>query len=113
MCRVVRDGPGAQQEYNAGFSIDIDKEVDWFLEQAMDASAQVADRISLTKNTGIYNPDSNPYNWNPYFEMFSAVDMEPIDEVLFWRAYSSVQGVTHSVSSYLCKGGGDLGYTRS
>ena len=65
--------PGAQQEYNAGFSIDIDKEVDWFLEQAMDASAQVADRISLTKNTGIYNPDSNPYNWNPYFEMFSAV----------------------------------------
>ena len=105
--------PGAQQEYNAGFSIDIDKEVDWFLEQAMDASAQVADRISLTKNTGIYNPDSNPYNWNPYFEMFSAVDMEPIDEVLFWRAYSSVQGVTHSVSSYLCKGGGDLGYTRS
>lgn len=49
--------PGAQQEYNAGFSIDIDKEVDWFLEQAM--------------------------------------------------------GVTHSVSSYLCKGGGDLGYTRS
>lgn len=41
--------PGAQQEYNAGFSIDIDKEVDWFLEQAMDASAQVADRISLTK----------------------------------------------------------------
>lgn len=79
----------------------------------MDASAQVADRISLTKNTGIYNPDSNPYNWNPYFEMFSAVDMEPIDEVLFWRAYSSVQGVTHSVSSYLCKGGGDLGYTRS
>lgn len=69
--------------------------------------------MSLTKNTGIYNPDSNPYNWNPYFEMFSAVDMEPIDEVLFWRAYSSVQGVTHSVSSYLCKGGGDLGYTRS
>lgn len=47
---VVRDGR-AQQEYNAGFSIDIDKEVDWFLEQAMDASAQVADRISLTKNT--------------------------------------------------------------
>ena len=23
------------------------------------------------------------------------------------------EGVTHSVSSYLCKGGGDLGYTRS
>lgn len=105
--------PGAQEEYNADFSIDIDKEVDWFLGQAMDASSQVADRIALTKNTGVYNPDSNPYNWNPYFEMFSAVDMEPIDEVLFWRAYNTAQGVTHSAGTYLSRGGGDIGYTRS
>ena len=103
--------PGAQQEYNAGFSIDIDKEVDWFLEQAMDASAQVADRISLTKNTGIYNPDSNPYNWNPYFEMFSQPSLKDVPEVLLWKEYNFDLGIKHN-AIYRSRIGARSGYTR-
>lgn len=106
--------PGADRDYNAGFTIDINKEIDFFLQEAMTASKIVADRVVLTENSGEYNPlNGKPYNWNPYFEMFSAVDMEPFDEVLFWRAYSNEHGVSHAISTYLAKGGGNMGYTRS
>ena len=105
--------PGAKMDYNKDFTIDINGEVDFFLGEAMKSAAQIADAIPLTPNTGVYNPTTNPYGWNPYFEMFSAVDMEPIEEVLFWRAYDLANGVSHALSSYLAKGGGDVGYTRS
>lgn len=106
--------PGAGMDYNAGFVIDIDEEVSFFLTEAMKAAEKVADVVPLTQNSGIYNPvDEKPYNWNPYFEMFSAIDMEPIDEVLFWRAYDKSLGVAHAISTYLAKGGGNMGYTRS
>lgn len=105
--------PGADQDYNTGFTIDIDKEVDWFLGQAMDAAGQIADRVTLTGNTGKYNPTDSYLNWNPYFEMFSATDMETIEEILFWRDYSQELGVTHALGTYLSAGGGNVGYTRS
>ena len=104
--------PGAAMDYNSGFSIDIDSEVNWFLEQSMSASAQVADRVLLTVNSGTYNPTTKFNGWNPYFEMFSAVDMEPVDEILFWRSYSQEHGVTHALGRYLGDGGGNVGYTR-
>lgn len=106
--------PGAAMDYNAGFTIDIDKEVDFFLTEAMTAAEQVADKVKLTENSGVYNPlNEKPYGWNPYFEMFSAIDMEPIDEVLFWRSYDKSLGIAHAISTYLAKGGGNMGYTRS
>lgn len=108
------DWPGGAMEYNSGFTIDIDKEVDFFLTEAMESAEQVADKVKLTDNSGVYNPlNEKPYGWNPYFEMFSAVDMEPIDEILFWRAYDKDLGVAHAISTYLAKGGGNMGYTRS
>lgn len=50
----------------------------------MDAASQVADAITLTENTGVFNPlsDSEYSGWNPYFEMFSAEDMSGYSEVL-------------------------------
>ena len=55
----------------------------------MDAASQVADAITLTENTGVFNPlsDSEYSGWNPYFEMFSAEDMSGYSEVLFWKDY--------------------------
>lgn len=113
----VPGGPGwigASADYNTGFEFDINAEINWLLEEAMKASQAVADAVALVDNSGVYNPKPDqPYGWNPYFEMFSAIDMEPIEEVLFWRAYDKDLGIAHAVSIYLAGGGGNSGYTRS
>lgn len=112
----VPDGPGwpgAEADYLKDFTIDIDKEIEFFLTEAKNAAEEVADAVQLTPSTDMVNPEKgDPYNWNPYFEMFGAVDMEPIDEVLFWRAYDSSLGVGHSVGIYLTRAGANMGYTR-
>lgn len=105
--------PGASVDYLKDFTIDIDKEVEFFLTEAKKAAEEVADAVQLTPSTDMVNPEKgDPYNWNPYYEMFCAVDMDPIDEVLFWRAYNSSLGVGHSAGVYLVKAGGNMGYTR-
>ena len=105
--------PGASVDYLKDFTIDIDKEVEFFLSEAKKAAEEVADAVQLTPSTDMVNPEKgDPYNWNPYYEMFCAVDMEPIDEVLFWRSYNSSLGVGHSAGVYLVKAGGNMGYTR-
>ena len=103
--------PGAEADYNQGFSIDLDGEIDYFLTEAMEASKEVADAIPLTQNTGNINPTTSIDGWNPYFEMFAAVDMSGYDEVLFWRAYSGELNITHAVSTYI-RVGCDYGLTK-
>lgn len=106
--------PGAEMDYNSDFSIDIDSEINFFLTEAQKAAAEVADAVTLTESTETVNPvDGEPYGWNPYFDMFCATDMDPIDEVLMWRDYDLALGVGHSAGVYLSKGGGNMGYTRS
>ena len=105
--------PGATMDYNKDFSIDMDAEIKFFLNEAKEAAARVADAVRLTESTDMVNPEKgDPYNWNPYYEMFCAVDMDPIDEVLFWRAYDVSLGVGHSAGIYLVRAGGNMGYTR-
>lgn len=111
--------PGAKMDYNSGFTINLQEESKWFLQQAMEAAAAVADIITLTSNSGVFNPPVDANNrgtgveWNPYFEMFSATDMSSYSEVLFWRTYSFSLPSTalHSVSFYMITGG-DSGFTR-
>lgn len=104
--------PGANAAYNQGFSINLDAEIDYFLDQAMSASKHVADQITLTPNTHVMNPVSNSHDgWNSYFDMFSAVDMGTYPEVLFWRAYDRGLNITHGVSVY-ARGGGNNGLTK-
>lgn len=104
--------PGANAAYNQGFSINLDAEIDYFLDQAMSASKHVADQITLTPNTHVMNPVSNSHDgWNSYFDMFSAVDMGSYPEVLFWRAYDRGLNITHGVSVY-ARGGGNNGLTK-
>lgn len=91
------------------FTIDIDAEISFFLQQAMDASSAVADAIPLVNNT-----QDNGYNSsaNPYFTMFSDVNMEKYSEVLLWRAYDANKGSNNNVNHYINQNGGNTGYTR-
>ncbi|MBG6234768.1 hypothetical protein IWX76_001336 [Pedobacter sp. CAN_A7] len=93
----------------AGFNMNIDTEIDFFLTQAMDAAAQVADAVPLVANT-----KDNGYNSsaNPYAAMFADVDMSKYGEVLLWRRYDPSQGIFHNVNHYINTSGGNTGYTR-
>lgn len=105
------DWPGASVSYNKGFTIDIKSEIDYFLTQAMEASKEVADVVSLTQNSGVTNPSVSVDGWNPYFEMFAAIDMSGYDEILFWRSYSQEMNVLHAVGPCL-RTGNDYGLTK-
>lgn len=106
-----RGWPGASVDYNKGFTVDIDKEIDYFLTEAMSSADDIASSITLTENSQVYNPDANPDGWNPYFDMFSAIDMSKYNEILMWRAYDRGLNILHSVGVYI-RGGANTGLTR-
>lgn len=58
--------PGKSKEYNANYQYptgDIDKEIDFFLTEAMNAAKEVADATQLVENTGtIQQAISEPAN---------------------------------------------------
>lgn len=100
-----------------GFSINIDAEIDYFLTEAMESSANVADVISLTPNTPSSADIGYDSSSNPYFTMFADENLEGYPEVLLWRDYDEGLGVFHFVNHYLNRGegesaGGGSGYTR-
>ena len=103
--------PGATMDYNSGFTIDIDSEIDYFLAQAMESAKEVAEIAPLTQNSSAMNPSTSVDGWNPYFEMFGAIDMGGYDEILFWRAYNKEMNVLHAVGPYL-RLGNDYGLTK-
>ena len=98
-----------RQRLHPNFSLDVTAEINFFLDQCMDAASQVADAITLTENTGVFNPlsDSEYSGWNPYFEMFSAEDMSGYSEVLFWKDYlrSGSINISHGAPNYIYSGG--------
>lgn len=106
--------PGASAEYNKDFKIDIDSEINFFLDQSMAASKEIADNIALTSNSGVLNPPSRSQyaNWNPYFEMFASRNLASYPEVVLWRQYNLSLNVTHGVSIYVERGG-NSGLTKS
>lgn len=95
---------------NPNFSIDIQSESRYFLEQAKEAAQQVADALMLTTNT-----KDNGYNSsaNPYFMMFSSENLETFSEVLFWRSYDLNLNVAHGVNHYINRNGGNSGLTKA
>jgi SusD family. len=93
------DWPGAQKEYNKNYQFQagsIDDEVNWLLDQAMDAAAAVADRIPLVENTGTL-PQTASDPLNPYLVMFGDVDMSAYPEILLWRSYNRSLGISNNV----------------
>src|SRR5699024_5959246 len=99
--------PGAGKVEN--FIINIDNEIDFFLSQAMEASALVADAVPLVANTKDDGYDSSN---NPYAAMFANTSMSSYSEVLLWRQYDPTKGINHNVNHYINQNGGNTGYTR-
>ena len=89
-------------DYLKDFNINIDSEIKYFLEQAVEAADIVA--------------KAHPILNNDYAAMFNSVDLSGMNEVLLWRKYSLNSEATsyHFVVSYLQRnGGGNVAFTRS
>jgi len=90
----------------------IDAEINWFLDEAIEASALVADVVSLTPNTKIL-PQSVSDPANPYLEMYGAEDMSEYSEILLWKDFDFGLGIVHDVTGYAATGNYSIGLTRS
>ncbi|MDO4162929.1 MAG: RagB/SusD family nutrient uptake outer membrane protein [Bacteroides sp.] len=107
--------PGAEKEYNANYqypSGSIDNEINFFLEEAMEAAQEVAEayKNSLTVNTGLVQQSADDAV-NPYHEMFASEDLSGYPEVLLWRQY--VRGLAgHYVNGAASRGNSRVGLTR-
>ena len=108
--------PGKNKEWNKNFTINQDDEVNFFLDQAIDAAKKVCDAVPLTtQNNHVMNPGTvGHYNgWNPYYDMFASPDLSKYPEVLLWRQFNSnlTPSLAHLTSNKL-RGGASTGWTR-
>lgn len=106
--------PGKNKEWNKNFTINQDDEVNFFLDQAIDAAKKVCDAVPLrTQNNHVMNPSVvGLYNgWNAYYDMFASPDLSKYPEVLLWRQFNSDINVAHLTSNKL-RGGAATGWTR-
>lgn len=103
--------PGAEKSYNANYEFpsgSAANEINYFLDQAMDAAAQVADAVQLTSNNQVDRQTAGDAK-NPYYDMFASHDPSSYSEVIMYREYSANLS-THHLNHYLYSGG-NTGYT--
>ena len=106
--------PGKQKEYNSSYEYplgDIDEEINWFLDQAISASELLADKVTLTENTGTVQ-QSALEKGNPYMDMFAGTDLSSYPEVLLWRQYDKGLGHTNGCGEWGNRGNLGAGLTR-
>ena len=106
--------PGKNKEWNKNFTINQDDEVNFFLDQAIDAAKKVCDAVPLsTQNNHVMNPGTvgNFNGWNPYYDMFASPNLTKYPEVLLWREFNTDINVAHLTSNKL-RGGLSSGWTR-
>ena len=108
--------PGKTKDYNANYSFpsgSIDTEINWFLEQAMTASKEVAEKYKklLTSNTGMLQ-QSQTEAINPFFDMYTTVDLSSVQEVLLWRRFAATVK-THGICDAANSDNTSTGLTRS
>lgn len=104
--------PGAEKDYNAGYQFpsgSIEKEIEFFLTEAMSAASQVADAVQLTENNQIIR-DQASKGKNPYYDMFASHDPSGYSEVIMYRGYDLSLNNSHHFNHYLYSGG-NTGYT--
>ena len=104
--------PGAQKDYNMNYQFpsgSAENEINFFLEQAMDAASQVADAIQLVDNNQIDRDEPGKAK-NPYYDMFASHDPSGYSEVIMYRGYSTALNNTHHFNHYMYSGG-NTGYT--
>ena len=112
---LVPGGPGWPGDASMLNGFNIDTEISYFLQEAMSSARPVADLVAnnLVENTGEYNANNAAYqSLNPYFTMFSDVNLDGYNEVLMYRSYSLELGVTTSIQDGLARTGFGTGYTR-
>ena len=84
--------PGKSKAYNANYQFpsgSIENEINFFLDQAMASSKEVAEKYksNLTANTGVLQQSiSEPKN--PYYDMYAVENLSSVNEVLLWRQYA-------------------------
>ncbi len=106
--------PGAQKEYNSAYQYPlggIDEEINWFLDQAINSSELLADKIVLTANTGTVQQSAEE-DANPYMDMFSDTDLSKYPEVLLWREYDRGLGFSNACGEWGNRGNLGAGLTR-
>lgn len=106
--------PGAKKEYNKDYEYPegtIEAEINYFLDQSIYASRQLAEMIALTENTGAVQQDKSEQA-NPYMDMFASVDLSGYKEVLLWREYSKGLDITHGMGECTQKSNNGVGVTR-
>ena len=104
--------PGAGKDYNAGYQFpsgSIEKEIEFFLTEAMSAASQVADAVQLTENNQIIR-DQASKGKNPYYDLFASHDPSGYSEVIMYRGYDLSLNNSHHFNHYLYSGG-NTGYT--
>lgn len=108
--------PGKTKDYNSDYQFptgSIDNEINYFLDEAMKASKDVAEKYKtkLTENTGVLQQStSDPVNL--YYNMFAQEDLSSVPEVLLWRQYA--RGLdTHNVNVAANQGNYRIGVTRA
>lgn len=108
--------PGAAKDYNANYQFpsgSIDNEINYFLDQAITSSKEVAEKykISLTANTGVLQQSAtDPANL--YYNMFGQENLSGIPEVLFWKQYVQGVGGSHDIALAANQGNWGVGVTR-
>lgn len=111
-----QDWPGAAKDYNASYQFQsgsIDNEINFFLDEAMKASKEIADAYKgkLAQNTGEVQQSTSDAE-NPYFNMFAQENLSSVSEVLLWRQYA--RGLeTHNVNVGAGRGNYRIGVTRA
>lgn len=106
---LVPKGAGWPGDASYAFpSGSADKEVEFFLTQAMDASDQIASTISLVANNKVIR-ESAAQTLNQYYDMFTSANPKSYAEVLMFRSYTDGLG-THYYNHYIYHGA-QRGYT--
>lgn len=113
--------PGKGKDYNASYNYpsgSIDSEIEYFLNQAMEASKSVATSVPLQNNTMTQQLQQTFQEFaaakmvNPYCAMFGEKDMSGFKEILLWKKYDLAVDIRNSVSMYTQKGNFGSGMTR-
>lgn len=105
--------PGKEKEYNASYQYptgNIEEEINFFLDMAIEASDKIAGSISLTENSKEVDELTKEIK-NPYYRMFCDKNLEKYQDVLFWRAYDPAL-ISHVTSRWLAYGSCNSGYTK-
>lgn len=105
--------PGATKDYNQNYQFQsgsIDNEINWFLDQAIEAADVVASTIGLTENTGIL--PQGPGELNPFVSMYNDISLSGYKEVLLWKCYDRGLGVTNNVPVNASSANMAIGITR-